>query len=435
MSFTSKPPGGLTSLAKPTVTRPGDAGQQQQPPALSLGSSAASTGTSAAAAGASASAATTTPSKPTLGGLPKPSFGAGVFNKPAGATAASSPTGAGTESKTSSLFKTPIGGGAKPATTAASPSGESKADGADANKGGDAGAAESAGAASGQSSTTAASKPTLSLGKPATGGLTLGSKLGAKPAASGTSTTSSTTTSGGATTTSATTASNSAAAGATTTTSGASGTSGTTTTSSTGINAGADPTVRIKSLSVADIFELWTNDLDAQVAAFVQQAAEVRKWEVGLREDGSRIIGLQKSAEAVSQTQRKVSQLLESLKVSQEELERQISRLEKMEPERKRLGPDAARRESVYKVAEAVDEDLTQLNQMLDDVSESLTRTQSRLTEGNAPLETVTKVINAQVSAIQWVSNTTDELEARVTDAIHALRASRHGGARHRQLL
>lgn len=128
----------------------------------------------------------------------------------------------------------------------------------------------------------------------------------------------------------------------------------------------------------------------------------------------------------MTEKQRQLSQTLASVKAYQKDLDALLTRLERAAPDRRNLQGDGLRREKAYRIAEAVEAEITQLSSQLDETLQSLNEVQEKALDPQHPLAAVVKVLNAQVATLQWVASTTDEVETDVQDALAAVTASKN---------
>jgi len=182
---------------------------------------------------------------------------------------------------------------------------------------------------------------------------------------------------------------------------------------------------------VEEILALWNRDLEEHVAAFTEQALEIKKWDRMLIDNSNKIQQLQQLVNKVQEKQTALSGTLASIKSHQEELATMIDKLEKQTAElsvsKAGATPDERKREEAYRLAEEVDLQLQQMAHTLADTIKRLNQPVEKAADSNNPLAQIVRVLNLQMTSLQWVEEQTGELELQLRKAQDVLAAGQAG--------
>jgi len=165
---------------------------------------------------------------------------------------------------------------------------------------------------------------------------------------------------------------------------------------------------------------LWNKDLEDHVNSFIEQAREVKQFDTQLRENGNRIIELHNGVLEVNESQTLLGNELETIKRDQEYLSQMIKEIEKaVEKSNKRnnRSKDELNREKAYKLAEDIDGQLMQMSDTIKETVIKLNRSSEQNIDPRNSLSQIVKILNNQVTALQWIESKSEQLETKLQKA------------------
>lgn len=170
------------------------------------------------------------------------------------------------------------------------------------------------------------------------------------------------------------------------------------------------------------------------MASFIDQALEVRKWDQQLIDTGNKIVNLQKSVAGAQIAQVKLNSVLDTIRTNQQDLLHMIERLEKdVESSRGSLKPgsDELKREEAYKMAEDVDAQLMQMSDSLAEIVSRLNQSTEQRMDPTNPMTNIIKILNVQAASLQWIEDTTVDLDKKLHQAHGALQQTKSDRGRY----
>lgn len=170
--------------------------------------------------------------------------------------------------------------------------------------------------------------------------------------------------------------------------------------------------------------------MEEHVAAFTEQALEIRKWDRQLIENSNKIQSLQRLVNQAQGKQGELGTTLSGIKNNQAELAAMIDKLEKQTAELSKSAAgtsDERKREEAYRLAEEVDIQLQQMSLTLTDTVKKLNQPAEKAADSSNPLAQIVRVLNLQMTSLQWVEEATGELEVQLRKAQDVLSAGQAG--------
>lgn len=177
-----------------------------------------------------------------------------------------------------------------------------------------------------------------------------------------------------------------------------------------------------------EIITRWTTDLEKYKTEFTTQAAEVKKWDGVLIENGDKIMTLFTETLEAEKTQGRMDTVLQQLESDQEELgtaldyyEAQIKDLfEAQMGGVEGMQPADQEREKAYHLAEKLDDQLQSMGQelsgMIKDINKAST-TINKTTNADDPLSQIVKILNDHLSSLQWIDSHTTAMAEKIQEA------------------
>jgi len=167
---------------------------------------------------------------------------------------------------------------------------------------------------------------------------------------------------------------------------------------------------------VEEIIDLWNKDLEDHVQSFTEQANEIKKWDQQHFENGDKIIKLQQNVQDVQLSQQRLNRIIETIKTNQQDLFQVITELEKgvEKAGKKNLNPDEIKREQAYKMAEDIENQLMQMSDSLNETIRKLNQTTERNLDPANPLTKIIKILNVQMTSLNWIENASLDLDAKL---------------------
>jgi len=176
---------------------------------------------------------------------------------------------------------------------------------------------------------------------------------------------------------------------------------------------------------------MWNKDLEDHVTAFTDQALEIKKWDQQLIDNGNKIITLQKSVQQAQVAQSKLNRIIQTIKISQQDLMGLVDQLEKIASDHSRAnlkpGQDEIKRAEAYKLAEDIDAQLIQMSDSLTDTIKKLNTASDKTMDPHNPLTQIIKILNVQMNSLQWVEQNTVQVEQNLRKAYDLMQMSRQG--------
>lgn len=193
-------------------------------------------------------------------------------------------------------------------------------------------------------------------------------------------------------------------------------------------------------MTLEDIVNRWSGELDERVRDFTHLAGEVKAWDSVLLSNGDEISKLYNGLQALDPISNTVNESLDYVENQQKEMEAVLDAYESQLDEllQGRQGASSAltltgagsssstnantEREKAYQLAES-------LNNQLDDLSRSLTSlinevnslsgsstTESQQQLGADPVSAITAILNAHLGSLSWIEKNVDTLNEQVGD-------------------
>ena len=177
-----------------------------------------------------------------------------------------------------------------------------------------------------------------------------------------------------------------------------------------------------------EIINRWTSDLEKYKGEFTTQAAEIRKWDSVLIENGDKIINLSSATTEAEKTQARMDTVLQQLENDQEELglaldyyEIQIKDFfEAQFGSADGMQPADQEREKTYTLAERLNETLTGMEFDLGDMIAAINKagaTINKTSNADDPLSQIVKILNDHLSSLQWIDAHTNQVAEKIEEA------------------
>ncbi|XP_015598028.1 nuclear pore glycoprotein p62 [Cephus cinctus] len=143
----------------------------------------------------------------------------------------------------------------------------------------------------------------------------------------------------------------------------------------------------------------WTQELEAQEKAFVNQALQVNAWDKFLIANGEKIVTLNQEIERVKLEQQQLEHELDYVVGQQKELQDCLEPLEKELASLSISDPD---REYTYGLAKDIDTQLKRMSEDLKEIIEHLNEA-NRAQDPSDPIVQIGKILNAHMNSLQWL--------------------------------
>lgn len=205
-------------------------------------------------------------------------------------------------------------------------------------------------------------------------------------------------------------------------------------------------------MTLEDIVNRWSSELDERVRDFTHLAGEVKAWDSVLLSNGEEISKLYNGLQALDPISNTVNESLDYVENQQKEMEAVLDAYESQLDEllQGRQGSSSAlslpgasgpggpsnannEREKAYQLAES-------LNNQLDDLSRSLTSlinevnslsgsssTESQQQLGADPVSAITAILNAHLGSLSWIEKNVDTLNEQVGDLEGRVKSASNG--------
>lgn len=183
------------------------------------------------------------------------------------------------------------------------------------------------------------------------------------------------------------------------------------------------PSAYLKNRSFEDIIAKWSGALTRSTEGFKAQAADIRAWDRELVQNGEKIANLYNDVVSAEQNQNRIDQLLDYIEKQQTDLEGMLNAYEKQADAlvtnfagKEGLQPTDQERERTYKLAEDLDERLESVGQNLSGIIEEINKVGHELhhSRDDDPITQIVKILNAQLSSLQWIDSSTEKLQANL---------------------
>ncbi|KAF8930160.1 FG-nucleoporin nsp1 [Dissophora ornata] len=185
----------------------------------------------------------------------------------------------------------------------------------------------------------------------------------------------------------------------------------------------------LRNKSMDEILLQWSKQLDEHTKAFRTQAEKISQWDRKLFSNGHQISQLYQMTVETEGTQKTIDQNLDYIDSQQQELsgildlyEDQVQKLFEKDAttagvNANGLRPVDEQREQTYSLAE-------NLNKQLDDMSLNLTSMIEEINqtapkgdgESSDPIGQIVQILNAHLTSLQWIDDTTTSLQSKVQD-------------------
>jgi nuclear pore complex protein Nup62 len=209
----------------------------------------------------------------------------------------------------------------------------------------------------------------------------------------------------------------------------------------------------LKGMTLEDIVNRWSSELDERVREFTHLAGEVKAWDSVLLSNGDEISKLYNGLQALDPITHTVNESLDYVENQQKEMEAVLDAYESQLDEllSGRQGSSSAltlggsgggssapsnansEREKAYQLAES-------LNNQLDDLSRSLTSlinevnslsgsssSESQQQLGADPVSAITAILNAHLGSLSWIEKNVDTLNEQVGDLEGKVKSASNG--------
>lgn len=203
-------------------------------------------------------------------------------------------------------------------------------------------------------------------------------------------------------------------------------------------------------MTLEDIVNRWSSELDERVRDFTHLAGEVKAWDSVLLSNGEEISKLYNGLQALDPISNTVSESLDYVENQQKEMEAVLDAYESQLDEllQGRQGSSSAltlsgagsggssnantEREKAYQLAES-------LNNQLDDLSRSLTSLINEVNSlsgssssesqqlGADPVSAITAILNAHLGSLSWIEKNVDTLNEQVGDLEGRVKTASNG--------
>lgn len=152
--------------------------------------------------------------------------------------------------------------------------------------------------------------------------------------------------------------------------------------------------------------------MEEQEKTFTNQATQINAWDRVLIENSDKIVALNEAFEKVKMEQKSLEHELEYIAAQHSELDECIKPLEKEMSKNHQFDPE---REQTYLLAESLDTQLKQMGEDLKEVIEHLNEA-NKDRDPNDPIVQIGKILNAHMSSLQWIENSTSHITSKLED-------------------
>lgn len=170
----------------------------------------------------------------------------------------------------------------------------------------------------------------------------------------------------------------------------------------------------------------WTLELEEQEKMFSNQATQINAWDRVLIENSDKIVGLNEAFKKVKIEQKALEQELEYIAAQHVELDECIRPLEKEMSKSQQVDPE---RQQTYSLADNLDTQLKQMGEDLKEVIEHLNEA-NKDKDPNDPIVQIGKILNAHMSSLQWIENSTSHITSKLENITKLHEALRHDNER-----
>ncbi len=163
--------------------------------------------------------------------------------------------------------------------------------------------------------------------------------------------------------------------------------------------------------------------------AFLEQATQVREWEALILANATRVNDLRNTCDAVAAKQSLVSHGVDAI---QEQQTRLLSLLDRLELETDKITvkstQDHMTREGASRLAEEIDSQLNEIAELLNDTIHATAQQNEKQLKNKPSLRELARLVDLQVSALEWVDKGAKELEGQLIEASDCLAQAKQGG-------
>ncbi|OAD68112.1 hypothetical protein PHYBLDRAFT_160236 [Phycomyces blakesleeanus NRRL 1555(-)] len=179
-----------------------------------------------------------------------------------------------------------------------------------------------------------------------------------------------------------------------------------------------------------ELLNMWTSELTKQTNEFHKKAAQVSEWDRQLIVNGSAINELYGSVNQVEVSLSEINNTMHLVDRHQDELSRVLDDYEKQLQNAMESGfiqqsllPADQTRENAYGVAESINSQLDDVNRnlnvMIDEINEMgvSSKPESADDDKEDGIGKVAKILNSQLSSLQWIDKASSELQTKLQEA------------------
>jgi len=168
-----------------------------------------------------------------------------------------------------------------------------------------------------------------------------------------------------------------------------------------------------------NIINEWGTELEDHVNTFTRQAIEVAKWDREVMENGDKIFKLHTEVNRLQVAQKELDQNLEMIFTQQTELHQLLESIE-TEVETVYNNTDLStvdiEREKGYQLAEDINGQLNDISSTLQKLIAKLNASQEKTLDNENPLHQVIKILNAHLNSLQWIDQSSSQLQSKMQD-------------------
>ena len=178
---------------------------------------------------------------------------------------------------------------------------------------------------------------------------------------------------------------------------------------------------------------MWSLDLDRHVSSFLDQSVLLAQWDDALLSSASSLQSMQSEVKELQQVQLRLNKSVDVVQAQQKELNAQLDQLEQamdtFRPTQSTAaelygkGGEELRRDETYRLAEEVDEHLTEVQKTLEDTIEQLNmqggrgggegRGSGRGGAGSMWAQ-LTDILNVHQQSLQWLEREAEVIEQQL---------------------
>lgn len=172
-------------------------------------------------------------------------------------------------------------------------------------------------------------------------------------------------------------------------------------------------------MTIQDILDLWSRDLEDHAHSFTEQAIEIKKWDSKMLKNRDKIEALQNRVEEAKAQQSSLTETLEKILTSQNELRVMLSTVEKeVSAQTPSMRSDAEhKRKNTYKLAEDIDDRLNNMGDDLEKIINTLNQSADRNLDQNNPLTRIVQILNEHMFFLQYLEESSSDLEVQLSAA------------------